>query len=196
MKSWTRAVPIVFVVAIVAGGCLRKTDHELPSEPNAPESPPTAPSLSPIAPVPIGPAPAPTPIPQPGVSPTPQASPPPSSAACRLPPGTGSGENCPRISPVFLGDVQDAINQLIQAQPTLFVKQACEGCYVVTDPDAYISGVVQQLSRRGLCATYDGEELAVKNSNDFSEQYDILSAGNAVRSGGESYRATCKPAWF
>jgi hypothetical protein len=100
------------------------------------------------------------------------------------------------VSPVFLGDVQGAIKQLIQEQPNIFVKRGCEDCYDVADPGAYLSGVVGQLARRGYCAIYDGEELAVKNTNDFNEQYDILSAGNAVRSGGESYRATCRPAWF
>jgi hypothetical protein len=81
-------------------------------------------------------------------------------------------------------------------QPKLFVKRSCDGCYDVTDPNAYLSGVISQLSRRGFCARFDGEELAVKNTNDFNEQYDILSSSNAVRSGGEAYRSTCSPAWF
>jgi hypothetical protein len=113
-----------------------------------------------------------------------------------LPRGTGNGESCPRVGPVFLGDVQAAINQLIQEQPSIFVKRSCEGCYDVSDPGAYVSGVAQQLVRRGYCTAYDGEELAVKNSNDFNEQYDILSGNNGVRSGSESYRSTCRPAWF
>jgi hypothetical protein len=95
-----------------------------------------------------------------------------------------------------MGDVQAAINALIQEQPDLFIKKGCEGCYDVTDADAYISGVVRNVGRRGLCATYDGEELAVKKTNDFNEQYDILSAGGSVRSGGEAYRSTCHPAVF
>jgi hypothetical protein len=66
----------------------------------------------------------------------------------------------------------------------------------VLDPDAYVAGVVQGMGRRGYCALYDGEELAVKNTNDFSDQFDILTADNRVRSGSESYRATCRPAWF
>jgi hypothetical protein len=69
-------------------------------------------------------------------------------------------------------------------------------CYDVVDGDAYISGMVEGMARRGYCAHYDGEELAVKNTNDFNEQFDILSSSMGVRSGSESYRATCRPAWF
>jgi hypothetical protein len=184
--------------ALVAGGCLRKVADELPpSGPNPAASPSAAPTLTPVNPVPVGPAPAPTPTPIGGGTPAPgdpQATPPPTSGACRLPPSSGS--DCSRTSPVFLGDIQAAISALIQAKPDLFVKKGCEGCYDVTDPGAYISGVVANLGRRGLCATFDGEEVAVKNTNDFNEQYDILSAGGSVRSGGESYRATCRPAVF
>jgi hypothetical protein len=113
-----------------------------------------------------------------------------------LPRGSGTGEDCPRSSPAFLGDVQEAISQLIQEQPRLFTKRGCEGCYDVTDPGAYYGGVIRQLNRRGFCAIHDGEELAVKNSNEFNEQYDILSSANGVRSGSEAYRSTCRPAWF
>jgi hypothetical protein len=202
MWTWFRVIPAGLLVALVAGGCVRHVDEELPSGPNKPEAPAPAPSLTPITPVPVGPAPVPAPTPSdggtpsPGATPTPQATPPPSASGCRLPRGTGSGENCPRVSPVFLGDVQGAIKQLIQEQPKIFVKRGCEDCYDVTDPGAYLSGVVGQLARRGYCAIYDGEELAVKNTNDFNEQYDILSSSNSVRSGGESYRSTCRPAWF
>jgi hypothetical protein len=197
MTPWSRAVPIALVVALVSFGCLRKVENDLPSDPGTPESPAATPSLTPIAPVPVGPAPPPKPTggatPAPGDPATPA---PPATSGCRLPRGTGTGEDCPRISPAFLGDVSGAIQQLIKDQPDLFIKKGCEGCYDVTDSGAYVSGVVQQLVRRGYCTAYDGLELAVKNTNDFNEQYAILSSGGSVRSGGESYRATCRPAWF
>jgi hypothetical protein len=117
-------------------------------------------------------------------------------SVCKLPPGTGTGASCPRTSPAFLGDVQASIRQLIQEKPGIFKKRDCMDCYDVLDPDAYVSGVVDQMARRGYCALYDGEELAVKNTNDFNEQFDILSSANGVRSGSESYRSTCRPAWF
>jgi hypothetical protein len=199
MTSWSRVVCAGLLVALASVACMREVEdvEDLPSGPSTPESPVAAPSLTPIAPVPVGPAPAPTPGPTaPGDPPPPQATPaPPTASGCRLPRGTGTGE-CPRTRPLFLGDVQAAIEQLVKEQPSIFVKRGCEGCYDVTDPDAYLRGVVSQMGRRGFCAMWDGEELAVKNTNDFNEQYDILSAANAVRSGGESYRSTCTPAWF
>jgi hypothetical protein len=199
MRAWSRALTLGLLVGLAAGGCLRKVPDGSPSDPTPAETPVAGPSLSPVAPVPVGQAPVATPTPSDGATPEPGATPtpaPPTTSGCRLPRGTGSGEDCPRTSPAFLGDVQASIKQLIKEQPKIFVKRSCEDCYDVTDPTAYLSGVVGQLGRRGYCALYDGEELAVKNSNDFNEQYDILSSSNAVRSGGESYRSTCRPAWF
>jgi hypothetical protein len=197
LKTGSHAVPIGLLVAVVLGGCLRQVDRqELPTGTGNPESPAPAPSLSPISPVPLGPGPAPT-DPGPTGTPAPDATPtPPSASGCRLPRGSGSGEDCQRTSPAFLGDVQGAIKQLIQDQPSLFTKGSCTDCYDVTDTGAFLSGVIGQMSRRGFCAMYDGEELAVKNTNDFNEQYDILSSSGGVRSGSESYRSTCRPAWF
>ncbi len=64
------------------------------------------------------------------------------------------------------------------------------------DPSRYHSGVAAILVTRGLCATYDGEELGVKSSNDFNDQYDIHLSTGHVRRGESSYRATCRPASF
>jgi hypothetical protein len=178
---------------------MRNIVEQLPSGPGSTESP--SPGPSPTSPVVVGPTPSPTPTilptPVPTPTPTPEPTPaPPVVSACRLPHGTGTGEYCPRTSPAFLGDVQAAIKQLVQEQPQIFKKRECMDCYDVLDPDAYVGGMVEQMARRGYCAMYDGEELAVKNTNDFNEQFDILSASNGVRSGSESYRATCRPAWF
>ena len=38
--------------------------------------------------------------------------------------------------------------------------------------------------------------MAAKNSNNFSEQYDILLASGHIRRGAGSYRGVCKPALF
>jgi hypothetical protein len=196
MKTWFRTLPLSLLLAVAAAGCMRSIVEDLPGAPGSP-----GPGPSPVSPSPVGPAPSPTPtiIPTPTPTPTPVPEPtpaPPVTSACRLPKGTGTGYSCPRTSPAFIGDVQAALNQLVKDQPEIFKKRDCKDCYDAIDPDAYVSGMVDQLARRGYCATYDGEELAVKNSNDFSEQYDILSSSMAVRSGSGSYRATCRPAWF
>jgi hypothetical protein len=199
MTTWSRTLPVGLLFAVVLGGCMRNIVEELPSGPGGTPSP--SPSASPSSPGPIGPVPSPTPtiipIPTPKPTPTPEATAaPPTVSACRLPHGTGTGANCPRTTTAFLGDVQAAIKQLVKEQPEIFRKLECLDCYDVLDPDAYVGGMVEQMARRGYCALYDGEELAVKNTNDFNEQFDILSAGMGVRSGSESYRSTCRPAWF
>ena len=47
------------------------------------------------------------------------------------------------------------------------------------------------MGQRGLCAMYDGEELAVKNANSFNDQYDILTSGMYIR---RDMGSTARPA--
>jgi hypothetical protein len=187
----------VFGLPLVA--CMREIVEDLPSGPGGPVGTATP---SPIAPVPVTPTPNPNPSPTPTIIPTPTplptptpAAPTPPVSACSLPPGRGTGD-CPRLNSHFLGDVQASIEQLVRERPELFRKRDCTGCYDVLNVNGYLSGMVQKMGARGYCAMYDGEELAVKNTNDFNEQFDILTADDRVRSGGESYRSTCRPAWF
>ena len=71
-----------------------------------------------------------------------------------------------------------------------------EGGFKVLNPDAYYAGVIRNLEARDFCAGYDFAELQVKNSNSFSEQYDIMLASGHIRRGAGAYRATCAPANF
>ena len=57
----------------------------------------------------------------------------------------------------------------------------------------YYVGLIRLLDRKGLCAAYDGEELAVKSSNDFSDQYKVLTSWNEIH---RIYMVTCTPAVF
>jgi len=194
-----RARGMVFAVAAALGvvACMREIAEELPSGPQPPIG---IVSPSPGTPVPATPQPVPSPTPTVLPTPTPPPTPeptaePPRASSCRLPPGGGSG-HCPRTNTYFLGDVQASINQVIANRPDMFRKRDCQGCYDVVNVNGYLNAVVEQMAARGYCAMYDGEELAVKNVNDFNEQFDILTADDRVRSGGESYRSTCRPAWF
>jgi hypothetical protein len=67
---------------------------------------------------------------------------------------------------------------------------------LVVNVPGYTNTLVKVLGQRGYCATYDGEELALKNSQSFNEQYDIHTASGYVRRGPGAYRANCRPAWF
>jgi hypothetical protein len=122
--------------------------------------------------------------PPPAATPTPN---PPLSASCeRLPLGS-SKYTCRGESPTFLGDVIDAIDQLQQDHPEYFSGD------IVRNEGAYYVGVIRLLDKRNICADFDGEELAVKNSNDYNDQYKILTSWGQVR---KVYLTTCYPAVF
>jgi hypothetical protein len=66
----------------------------------------------------------------------------------------------------------------------------------VVDPTRYVNRVAQAITKNGICGYYDGEELGVKSSNQFNDQFDILTSDMFIRRQGGSYRSTCRPAWF
>lgn len=74
--------------------------------------------------------------------------------------------------------------------------RGCGRCFLVVDPDRFTQELVAQLESTGLCAFYDGEELGVKSSNDFNDQFDVLTFELFLRRENGSYRSTCRPAWF
>lgn len=166
-----------------------------PAPAGTPSSPVTNPNTQPgtgggnATPAPAPTASSPT---SPTTAPTaaPTSAPAPSGGGCGLPPGPGDGNNCPRTSPVFIADVEIAIDRTIQQRPDLFDGNR------VRDWNQYYATVVSNLRAMGYCAIFDGEEVAVKNTNDFSEQYHVLLSSGTVRRGENIYRATCRPAWF
>ena len=104
---------------------------------------------------------------------------------CGLPRGRGNGRGCPYAGGGEYQYAMDAaIDKTINEHPELFA----EG-----DIGGWVGEIVDNLRRAGFCALNDGEEIAVKKTNDFSEQYDIVSGrGDLLRPG---YVATCHPAW-
>jgi hypothetical protein len=125
------------------------------------------------------------------------AAPAPAVARCTLPRGTGAGVNCPRYDEgVFVTAVDAAIDRVIQKHPEYFEGDLGSGSPQIVNPDAYLRAVPVELQEAGYCAIFDGKEVAVKNSNQFSEQYHIWYSAFVVRRGGGAYRATCTPAWF
>jgi hypothetical protein len=130
-----------------------------------------------------------TPTPTSAGTPVPTAAPA-AAVACGLPPVTAPS-TCDRDGePVFLSQMDQAINQVQQQHPELF-----EGQFVLS-PGQYYLAVIANLQAQGFCAGFDGEEVQVKNVNAYSEQYQILTSGQIVRHGPVTYRATCRPAAF
>jgi hypothetical protein len=191
--------PAVVLTAAVLAAC-----HTITEELPAPETPVTPATVLPapptiVIPVPsVTPPPAPT-IPAPTVPAPNNPAPPPTSQGCPLPPGQFN-ENCTMQSQSFLPRVEAAIDEVIAAYPQMFnrnrTRGGCANCYEVTDPTGYVNAVARAITKNGVCGYYDGEELAVKNTNSFNDQYDILTSDGFIRRQGGAYRSTCRPAWF
>jgi hypothetical protein len=132
--------------------------------------------------------------------PTPTPAPSAQALGCGLGPGGGTGEDCPMESASFQVQVEKAIDVAIREHPEMINTnraRGCPTCWQVLDTHNFPEEVGLNLQKMGLCTTYDGEELAVKNTNVFNDQYDILLAeGFLRREATGSYRATCRPAWF
>lgn len=137
---------------------------------------------------------APTPV---APDPTPPPEPSPAVRGCGLPPG-GPFQRCSRDLPFFNHELNAAIAEVENEVPEIFDFTDSQGglSYRVLDRERYHAEVVARLEGMGFCAVWDGEEVGVKNSNDFNEQYQVMTSLGYVRWGGGSYRSTCYPAWF
>lgn len=190
---------VVGTAVVALAGCNAIQDKLNPTDPTPPKETP-APLPIPVIPPRASPTPTPqpTPTPTPNPNPTPTPNPPPTGGACSLPPSNNPDAPCSMGSASFLDQVDKAITQVTQQQPGIFDfdDKRCGNCYYVKNPGKFAAGVVANLSAMGLCAYYDGEELAVKNSNSFNDQFDILVSSGHIRRGEGSYRTTCRPSWF
>ncbi len=140
---------------------------------------------TPVAP----PSSTPPPTPPPVTMATPE--PPPGAMSCgRIGNGVATGYRCQVEGPTFLDEVGQAIDELMGEQPQIF-----DGNRVMSTGQFYV-GVIQKLDKKGICAGFDGEELQVKTSNQFNDQYHLVTSSFNVRRGPSSYMATCYPAAF
>ncbi len=187
------------LIGLTFAACHTITE-ELPQDQN-PVTPATVPIAPPVIVIPV---PTVTPPPAAPSNPNPNnPAPPPTNGGgggtCPLPAGTFN-ENCSMQSQTFLSRVEAAIDEVTRTDPQAFnfnrTRGGCGNCYEVVDPTRYVTRVAQAITRDGVCGYYDGEELAVKSSNQFNDQFDILTSDMFIRRQGGSYRSTCRPAWF
>lgn len=95
--------------------------------------------------------------------------------------------------PQFLDVMEAIVTNTIQTRPDLLQ----DGYVVYGKWDEYRAEVVRQFRARGFCAMVDERgEIAVKNSNEFSEQYLTEYSWRLLRRGDEAWTATCRPAAF
>jgi len=98
----------------------------------------------------------------------------------------------------YMAEVNTAIDQYIVAHPSSFSNNGV-GTQVLGDPNVYIQGVAANLNAAGLIARQDPEghdEIQVKQSNAFSDQYDVLAETTTPPTVRRFFAATCRPAAF
>lgn len=145
----------------------------------------------------IGGLPNPTPAPSAAPSPEPSATP---EIGCNLPSLPDHGD-CPREKIAhLLPAVESAIDDVMKNRPELFDfdDQPVDGQPRVLNLGAYYIAVQDALKKQGLCAKADDrfEEIGVKNTNDYNEQFDVARGDLYVRRGFGAYRSTCYPSAF
>jgi hypothetical protein len=137
----------------------------------------------------------PAPTPAPTATPAPAASP--SAFVCPLGPSSNPDalvNPCPVLNPRLADLVGGAIDYTIGHHPELFNLQDLNGGNPrVLDRQKYHEAVAAAIEAQGGCVLIEKEELAVKNTNDFSEQWNIYTSAGFVR---RKYVTTCSPAWF
>lgn len=114
------------------------------------------------------------------------------SSCARL--GAGREGNCSRTSPNFMTDVDAVLSELIREKPGIF--ENSDGGLRVRSTGQFYVAFLQKMDQRGICAQFDGEEVGMKNTDSFSEQWHMITSDLILRRGDSSYRATCTPASF
>jgi hypothetical protein len=118
-------------------------------------------------------------------------------SGCNLPPSREI--SCGDPGPLFDGEVAGAIDELLKTRPELFdftdISPRTDWPRV-KDMPAYYQALIGILMRNGYCALFDGEEIQIKRTNQFSEHYDVNYADKYIRTGPGSFRGSCYPAAF
>ena len=131
-------------------------------------------------------------------TPTPAPAATPRAFSCPLPALPNHAIPCPKLPPQLYPYVDKAIAQTVRDHPELFdLSVDLFGNYRVRERAPYIKAVVEAIHAQGVCAVEQFEEIAVKTSNDFNEQYNVwVSSGGFIRKGPGAYITTCFPASF
>ncbi len=138
---------------------------------------------------------APAPTPGPTVTPV---------SSCRF--GRGiTYPDCAKTVSQLRQDVESAMDRLIRDKPSLFdlSHEYAPGtrAYKVLDRQAYLDGLVAQLVAAGMCSERDVDDstqqtIRVKDSNEFSEDFDVVLNNGYMRRGPGMYSTTCTPPNF
>ncbi len=106
---------------------------------------------------------------------------------------------CAKRAPAFLSAVEAAQDKLVRERPDIFNLNdvSSGGGYRVVKADDYLNGMAQTLVAAGFCAQRSVfDTIQVKNSDDYSEEYDILVSTGYMHRGAGAYQKSCSPAAF
>jgi hypothetical protein len=148
----------------------------------------------------------PDPVPTPTATPTPAPTPTPKPLtvvkSCTLPPSSNPKSweinGCDKLKGPLAArlatQVNSSMDRVLNERPDLFDFNDMKGGNPkVLDRQAYHVAVISALSDLGVCGNIEKEEIAIKNTNEFNEQWNIwTSAGYTWR----KYETTCSPSWF
>jgi len=129
-------------------------------------------------------------------TPTPPAPtpPPPVGFVCPLPPSSNPADYCPKLPGKLNAYVNAAIDQVLIKKPELFnFNDMLGGNPKVLDRQKYHEAVKLELEAQGVCTKIEVEEMAIKITNDYNEQWNIWSSSGYVM---RKIVTTCIPAWW
>ena len=131
----------------------------------------------------------------PVATPTPAPAATPQAFTCHLPAMVDLHNHCPKLDSQLLSYVNKAVDTVQQKRPELFDFTDVRGESVrVLDHQKYQTAVVAAINAQGgVCAADNNEEIQVKVSNDFNEQFNVWTSAGYTR---RSYITTCFPAQF
>lgn len=133
----------------------------------------------------------PTPI---AVAPTPTPTPAAAAFVCPLPPSSNPSDTCPKLTPQLGAQVNTAVDAVLSKRPELFnFNDMVGGNPKVLDRQKYHEAVKAELEAQGVCTIIEKEELALKITNAYNEQWNIWTSGAYVM---RRYVTTCSPSWF
>ena len=95
--------------------------------------------------------------------------------------------------------MENAIQTTVQERPELFDFNDELGggsCKVLDRETSTSTPTVENIQAQGVCSRAETEEIQVKTTNDYNEQYNIWVSSGYVRHGPGAYITTCFPAQF
>ena len=129
-------------------------------------------------------------------TPTPPAPtpPPPVGFVCPLPPSSNAANYCPKLPAKLGAQMNAALDNVLTKRPELFnFNDTVGGNPKVLDRQKYHEAVKLELEAQGVCTQIEKEEMAIKITNEYNEQWNIWTSGGYVM---RKIVTTCIPAWW